>query len=56
MFKLFGYLERHDVCQRAFDSKQGGVLNCDDWIKDKSGVFRQGWTLLDDQGYLRTGI
>ena len=31
-------------------------LNCDDWIRDKSGVFRQGWTLLDDQGYLRTGI
>ena len=31
-------------------------LNCDDWVRDKSAVFRQGWTLLDDQGYLRIGI
>ena len=31
-------------------------LNCDDWIGEKSRVFDQGWTLLDDQGFLRRGI
>ena len=31
-------------------------LNCDDWIKDKSKVFDQGWTLMDQEGFLRQGI
>ena len=31
-------------------------LNCDDWIKDKNNVFEHGWTLLDEEGYLRTGF
>ena len=31
-------------------------LNCNDWIKEKSRVFDQGWTLLDEQGLPRTGI
>ena len=31
-------------------------LNCNDWIKEKSRVFDQGWTLLNEQGFLRTGI
>ena len=30
-------------------------LNCDDWIQYKLKVFDQGWTLLDAEGYLRTG-
>ena len=25
-------------------------LNCNDWIKDKSKVFDQGWTLMDQEG------
>ena len=31
-------------------------LNCNDWIKEKSRVFDQGLTLLDEQGLPRTGI
>ena len=31
-------------------------LNCDDWIKEKTKVFDQGWTLLDPYGYLRRDI
>ena len=31
-------------------------LNCDDWVKYKERIFDQGWTLLDDAGFLRTGI
>ena len=31
-------------------------LNCNDWIKDKSKVFDQGWTLMDQEGFLRQGI
>ena len=31
-------------------------LNCDDWVKHKENVFDAGWTLLDSDGYLRTGI
>ena len=27
-------------------------LNCDDWVKDKSSVFEQGWSLFDQAGYL----
>ena len=31
-------------------------LNCEDWIKEKTRVFDQGWTLLDQYGYLRMDI
>jgi hypothetical protein len=31
-------------------------LNCDDWVQHKENVFDAGWTLLDKDGFLRTGI
>ena len=31
-------------------------LNCDDWIKYKTAVFDQGWTMFDNAGFLRTDI
>ena len=31
-------------------------LNCDDWILHKTRVFDQGWTLLDNNGFLRRDI
>ena len=31
-------------------------LNCDDWIQHKANVFNPGWTLFDEEGYLRHGI
>ena len=31
-------------------------LNCNDWIHYKENVFAQGWTLMDEAGYLRTDI
>ena len=31
-------------------------LNCDDWVKYKQNVFNADWTLMDNNGYLRTGI
>ena len=31
-------------------------LNCDDWIQYKTKVFEHGWTLMDNDGFLRTGI
>ena len=29
---------------------------CDEWIKYKSEVFNEGWTLLDEEEFLRHGI
>ena len=31
-------------------------LNCDNWILEKEKVHEQGWSLLDNEGYLRKGI
>ena len=31
-------------------------LNCNDWIKDKEAVLHQGWTLLDEAGFLRNNV
>ena len=31
-------------------------LNCEDWVKDKTKVLDQDWTLIDKDGYLRTDI
>ena len=31
-------------------------LNCDDWIKDKTAVFDQGWTMFDEGGFWREDI
>ena len=31
-------------------------LNCEDWIQHKTNVFDEGWTLFDNEGYLRHGI
>ena len=31
-------------------------LNCQDWIKDKTRVFEQNWTLFDDEGFLRRDV
>ena len=31
-------------------------LNCNDWIRDKEAVLDQGWTLLDEAGFLRYDI
>ena len=31
-------------------------LDCDDWIKDKTRVFDEDWTLLDNNGFLRMDL
>lgn len=31
-------------------------LNCNDWIKNKEAVLDQGWTLLDEAGFLRNNL
>ena len=31
-------------------------LNCYDWVKNKESVLDQGWTLLDEAGFLRQNI
>ena len=31
-------------------------LNCDERVQFKENVFDQGWTLLGNDGFLRTGI
>ena len=31
-------------------------LNCSDWVRNKDAVLDQGWTLLDEAGYLRQNI
>ena len=31
-------------------------LNCDDWIKFKTAVFDEGWTMFDHEGFLRMDI
>ena len=55
-------------CKSVFDVKEHVVkhvisgntcyfcLNCEDWIQFKANVFNDGWTLLDNSGYLRRNI
>ena len=31
-------------------------LNCDEWVRNKSHLFNEDWTLLDDAGFLRRDI
>ena len=31
-------------------------LNCDDWVKDKSKVLDENWTLFDNEGNLRYDV
>jgi hypothetical protein len=31
-------------------------LNCDDWVRVKTAVFDQGWSLFDKDGFLRHDI
>ena len=31
-------------------------LNCDDWVKDKQKVLEHGWSLFDDEGYLKVDL
>ena len=31
-------------------------LNCSDWIRDKEAIFDEGWSLLDEAGFLRQDI
>ena len=31
-------------------------LNCDEWVKDKSRVFKEGWSILDVAGNLRYDV
>ena len=31
-------------------------LNCEDWVQYKQNVFKQGWSLFDKEGFLRTDI
>ena len=46
------YVVEHMINQR----KVYFCLNCDDWIEYKSEVFNEGWTLLNEEGFLRHGI
>ena len=49
--------ERACVIQHMINQKQVHFcLNCDDWVQKKEKVFDKGWTLLDQDGFLRTGI
>ena len=31
-------------------------LNCDDWVRDKSRVLEESWSLFDDKGNLRYDV
>ena len=31
-------------------------LNCDDWVQQKERIFDQGWSLVDNNGYLRRDV
>ena len=31
-------------------------LNCEDWVKQKHNVYSEGWTLLDQDGFLRRDV
>ena len=31
-------------------------LKCDEYVKDKSPVFEEGWSLLDGAGYLHINL
>ena len=31
-------------------------LNCKDWVQNKSNVFKEGWSLFDEAGYLSRDV
>ena len=31
-------------------------LNCEDWVHNKANLFNEGWTRLDEAGYLWTDV
>ena len=55
-------------CKTLWDSKNHVVehdiqnkitffcLNCEDWIRKKENVFVEGWSLFDNDGYLRHDV
>ena len=48
--------ERCVVTHNINDQWVHFCLNCDDWVKDKSKVLDENWTLFDNEGNLRYDI
>ena len=47
---------KHVIEHIIHNRKTFFCLNCEDWIKYKENVFNAGWSLLDEDGYLRKDI
>ena len=53
----YTWTDRHCVKEHTIRSTTVFFcLNCDDWVKEKSAVYDQGWSLFDQAGYLRLDI
>lgn len=48
--------EKHVVEHKIQNMQTFFCLNCEDWIRNKENVFVAGWTLFDDEGYLRNDL
>ena len=52
IFPDSSYVKRHVIGHK----ETFFCLNCDDWVKKKTMVYNPGWTLVDNNGFLRRGI
>ena len=48
--------KNHVVEHMILNRRTFFCLNCNDWIKDKTRVFEEGWTLFDEAGFLRHDV
>ena len=48
--------EKHVVEHNIQNTQTFFCLNCEDWIQNKENVFVAGWSLFDNEGYLRHDV
>ena len=48
--------QNHVVEHNIENMKIFFCLNCEDWEQNKTNVLREGWTLFDEEGFLRRDI
>ena len=49
--------DRNCVVEHAIKNiKVFFCLNCEDWVNNKENVLNEGWTLFDEEGFLRTDV
>ena len=53
------YTWKDEICVVEHNINNTNVffcLNCDDWVKEKTAVLDYGWSLFDEDGFLRHDV